>query len=53
LAACGKTAGCMRHYSMESGVFTERYRGKQMEPIELKSAISDLSARVEKIRDWL
>jgi hypothetical protein len=34
-------------------VFGERCKGKQMEPIELKSAISDLSARVDKIRDWL
>jgi hypothetical protein len=28
-------------------------RAKSMETAELKSAISELSARVDKIRDWL
>jgi len=39
--------------SRRAGATIKYVRLKLMEASELKSAISELSARVEKIRDWL
>jgi hypothetical protein len=42
-----------RIYEYESVSRSAYIRMRAMEVTELKSAIVDLSARVEKIRDWL
>jgi hypothetical protein len=39
--------------SLRSTSYDKYVRPKIMETAELKSAISDLLARIEKIRDWL
>jgi hypothetical protein len=37
----------------DSGSLWYKKPGENMETTELRSSISELSARVEKIRDWL